>query len=436
MVCVASPAVAQSENENIRPKRNSVYSRFGLGDPVQQYLVAQAGMGGLSATYNDPSHVNMRNPASLAFLNLTSFEVGFNARYANLSSGDESTGLWSGNLDYLALAFPLSNPINEALDRRRSLREWGMSFALQPYTVVGYDVLASTFGPDLGTTTTSFKGNGGTYRVTWGNAYRLNNFAAGVNISYLFGKLTNSRRVFFEDFAVSYDTEILDEISISGFLWEAGLQYEIHFKEPNERGENVPSGKQLVFGVFGHTPNRFNTNYSTFVSRQSGFARDTIRYQEGVRQKGTLPTELTGGIAYENLNKLRVGVEVSRGLWSQYVNEAKPEELQDNFGVAFGVEYIPDIASFNSYLKKVRYRFGGFYRSDPRSFEGKQLEGYALTLGLGFPMIRPRETTSYINFSLEVGQFGHAEVLRETYVRMALGFTLNDNTWFFKRKFN
>lgn len=404
---------------------------------MNPYFNAQAGMGGIAAAYNDPAHLNLRNPASLAFLELTAFEVGFNARYASMNSPDEgSFGGWSGNLDYLAIGFPLSNSINEALDRRRNPREWGMAFSLQPYTQVGYDVLATTQGEDLGETTTSFKGNGGTYKVSWANAYRLNNISVGFNLSYLFGKLTNNRRVFFQDFAVSYDTEILDEVSISGFVWDAGVQWVVPFKQPNERGEMEPTGKELVFGIFGHTPNSFKTNSSKFVSRRNGFEVDTILYQNEVRQNGRLPAEFTAGISYEDANKLRVGIEASMGNWSDYSNEAKPDEMENTVGLAFGAEYIPDAGSYNSYFKKVRYRLGGFYRSDPRSFEGGQLKAYALTLGLGLPIIRPRETTSYINFSLEVGQFGTPDILRETYVRMALGFTLNDNTWFFKRKFN
>ena len=38
---------------DIRPKLNSPLSRFGLGNPVDQFFAAQAGMGGLERTYQD-----------------------------------------------------------------------------------------------------------------------------------------------------------------------------------------------------------------------------------------------------------------------------------------------------------------------------------------------------------------------------------------------
>ena len=51
-----------------QPKDNAPYSRFGLGDPLNQFFSSAAGMGGLSATYADPFHVNFLNPASLGHL--------------------------------------------------------------------------------------------------------------------------------------------------------------------------------------------------------------------------------------------------------------------------------------------------------------------------------------------------------------------------------
>ena len=59
-----------------------------------------------------------------------------------------------------------------------------------------------------------------------------------------------------------------------------------------------------------------------------------------------------------------------------------------------------------------------------------------MTLGFGLPVVLPRQQLSFINFAVEAGQFGLADQLRENYVKIQVGFTLNDNTWFFKRKFN
>jgi len=110
--------------------------------------------------------------------------------------------------------------------------------------------------------------------------------------------------------------------------------------------------------------------------------------------------------------------------------------LEDTRRLAFGMEYIPDLFSYNNYWQRVRYRFGGYYRTDPRTVNGSQITDVGVTLGFGFPVILPRQQTSFINLALEGGSLGTTSALSELYIRMTLGFTLNDNSWFFKRKIN
>ncbi|MBK7477001.1 MAG: hypothetical protein IPI11_13740 [Haliscomenobacter sp.] len=110
--------------------------------------------------------------------------------------------------------------------------------------------------------------------------------------------------------------------------------------------------------------------------------------------------------------------------------------MLDSWRFAFGGELIPDVTSYNNYFQRVRYRAGFYYGTDPRSVNGAQIKEYGITLGAGFPIILPRQTTSFLNIALEAGRFGLEESLMENFVQMTLGFTLNDNSWFFKRKFN
>jgi hypothetical protein len=432
-------AVLPAQNIEIEPKTNSPYSRFGLGDFVEQYYAAAAGMAGLSAAFNDPYHLNILNPASLTQLQATAFEVGINARYANLNSGDESTGVWTGNLTYLALGFPLINPINEVLDRKRSDIKLGMAFSLQPYSNVGYDIETSNEMPEIGQVSNFLKGSGGTYRVNWSNGFSFKSVAVGLNLGYHFGKLTNSRRVEFDSLSNAYISEFLDEVSMRGLVWSAGLQYTYKFKELNKKGELEATGKQLVVGLYGNSETGFNTNRTRFVERYNFVFnnQDTIISQEEVEEQGTLPSAFTLGVEYHSTNKLRLGAEVGLQNWSQYVNEAQPDTgLEDAWAFRLGGEYIPNYLSYNNYLERIRYRLGVLYQQDPRTFSGEQLVQYGITFGMGFPIILPRQRTSFVNFSVEAGRFGIAESLTEDYIRMTLGFTLNDNTWFFKRKFN
>lgn len=438
LLLAAVSGMAQSED--INPKANSPYSRFGLGDLRPQYYAAQAGMGGWSAAYHDPYHLNILNPASLPQLQATAFEVGLDARYTNLQSGDISEDIWNGNLVYLALAFPLINPINEVLDRRNSDWGLGMAFTLQPYTTVGYNITATTELPDVGQVTNLLKGTGGTYRLNWGNGVSYKDFSAGLNLGYQFGKITNSRQVQFDSLAFAYVTEFLDEFSVSGLMWSVGFQYTYEFEQLNRKGELEPSGKRIVAGLYGNSASDFNINTSVYADRFNlayGNSIDTLVNETDIEQTGTMPSNFTVGLAYENSDKFRIGAEFGTQAWSEYRNEAKPgEDLRDAWRGSVGLEYIPDHLSYNNYFKKVRYRAGFFYAQDPRTFNDEQLTHIAITLGLGFPVVLPRQRTSFVNLAIEGGRFGLQDGLLEEYVQLTLGFTLNDNTWFFKRKFN
>ncbi len=434
----------------VNPLSNSPYSRIGLGDVVNQTLAAQAGMGNLAAANQNPLGLNLINPASLAFQQATSFEVGVFGEYNFLEDSRNSVGQWAGNLSYLALGFPLYNPINRAIDRIERPFSWGMSFSLQPYTNVGYNIEAISEDDIGGQVRSSFKGAGGTYRLMWGNGVRYKNLAIGAQIGYLFGKISNDRSIVLDSVANSYDSRFLNEFSVSGFMWNVGFMYILDFKSPDQNGLIQPNGKRIIIGAFGRSQNTFNTNSSSLFFRESRslLRFDTVFFQEDQEGRGRLPLELSGGITFEDVNKLKVGAEIAFAQWDNYFNDATLEGVEDlpsgvttrslsnSWKVSTGLEFTPDFNSFGNYLKKMSYRLGGFYGKDPRSLNGVQLDTYGLSFGLGFPLIMPRETISYINLAVEAGRIGANASLQQSYIRMTLGFSLNDNTWFFKRKFN
>lgn len=58
-----------------------------------------------------------------------------------------------------------------------------------------------------------------------------------------------------------------------------------------------------------------------------------------------------------------------------------------------------------------------------------------VSIGVGLPVVM-RQDVSFVNVGFEIGRRGSTDVLQGTYGRVTLGFTMNDNTWFYKRKFN
>jgi hypothetical protein len=412
-----------------QPKDISPLSRFGIGDFAEENFVNLQSMGGVSAAYADPYNTNLVNPASIAHLRVTSFEFGVNAKYKQLKNQDLSENIGSGGLGYASLAFPLRNSINKLLDRKEYKWNYGMSFSIRPYTNVNYDIISlDTSNADIGRVTRLFEGSGGTYKFEWGLSAQTNNFSFGMSLGYLLGNISNRREVFTSDVVASLRPAIDSEYAVSGFIWKAGLIYDLKLNDK----------KTLSFGIYGNTDVTFNTNGSQLERRinEDLGINDTISYQRNLEGKGLLPSEIGFGIYYK-AEKTNLGISFKTSDWSKYSNEANPAEtpLAKAWRLGAGGFIIPNDRSLK-YFKRVAYKFGGFVGKDPRSglINNEELDYYGVTLGMGLPFVFQRQV-SFVNLGVELGRMGTETLIQETYFKFSVGITFNDNTWFQKRKY-
>lgn len=435
LLLLAAPVVALAQ-----PKQNSPYSRFGIGDPINQFFAHQAGFGGQTAAYHDPFHLNLLNPASFARLRATSLETGLYAKFSHLSDDNSTLDYWTGNLAYLALGFTLKSPINEVLDKTKSPWSYGMGISLTPYTLVGYNVQTIDTLPDLGTVINSFEGKGGTYRLAWSSAAKYKNSSLGINLGWVFGKSSYAVTTEFSDSLPTFYTNQREDLRANGFVWNLGFQHDFVLRTAdNDKAQPV---RWITVGLTGEGKHNLRAEQDEIFVRSRGIAAngqyidpDTFSSAFDVRRRVTLPATFGIGFQFVRANKLRLGAQFDYGAWSAYRNEARPEELRNTIAVSAGVEYIPDVISYNNYGKRIRYRLGTYYRQDPRKVNGKGLDDIGLSFGFGFPITLPRQQTSFVNTSFELGKLGASSPIDETYFRLTAGFTLNDNSWFYKRRF-
>ncbi|MCC6412804.1 MAG: hypothetical protein IT270_14155 [Saprospiraceae bacterium] len=425
-----------------QPKQNAPYSRYGLGNPINQYFSNQAGWGGMTAAFHDPHHLNIGNPASFAFLRTTVLDNGLYGKYSSYQSEQEKLETWSGNLAYLALGFTLRSPINEVMDKAKSPWKYGMGFSLTPYTVVGYNVITreNISEPAVDSVSSNYTGSGGTYRFTWSNAMRYKNTAAGINLGWQFGETVYENTNVFSDSFPTFINTYRDQISVTGFVWKLGVQHDWALKYA-ENDKDVAL-KFITFGLSGEGKHKMRTTSDVLRVRSRGVQSngqfndpDTLLVADNVRRDLTIPASFSLGAMYTDLGKLRVGAEYTFTGGKAYSNEIRPETQRNASSVSAGVEFIPDILSYNNYFRRIRYRFGAYYRQDTRLVNGDGIDDTGLSVGFGFPLVLPRQQTSYINSSLEFGKVGAGTPIEETYFRITLGFTMNDNSWFFKRRF-
>ena len=422
-----------------QPKDNSPYSRFGLGDPVDNNFVFLRTTG-LSGAYYDPYQINIVNPASNGYLKSTVFDLGLYSKYSRLSTSSNSSNVWSGNIEYLSFGFPLINPINDILEKKVRKFDVGLSFTLMPHSVVGFDIKSEKEDPEIGNIYRSYKGAGGTYKFLSGIGVRYEDFAFGFNVGYFFGKINYDRNLVFTDLDYSYANEYHRDFAVNGFLYNVGLIYNLVLNKAQMSEKNNLKAQKIVFGIYGNSKTSFNS-YGSAYNKNTILALgptnselDTVFHSDEIVGNGTLPMNLGGSIIFNNKNKMIVGVNYSQTLWNQYTNDVKDEDLLNSYDVSLGMQYTPNENSYTSYFDRINYRSGIYYKTDPRSEDGEQFSEKGIRIGLGLPFVFKRKI-SRMNVDLNFGQRGGNLSISENFVKLSFSITFNDTEWFVKRKY-
>ena len=418
-------------------KDNSPFSQFGLGDFYESNMVSSHAMGGLNAVYHDFFEANIENPASLGFLQYTTFQLGNFFKRSNYERNDNNQKVWTGNMDHLSLNIPLINPLNEALERRETKFEWGTSFSLQPFAQVGYHIKIQDSVENIGQVTRDFRGSGGLYHVTWGNGFKYGNLSAGVNLAYLYGKEAFDQTVQFDDLENAYQDIFSSTIAYKGFLYRVGLQYEHPLDLKAARAKEDKPSKLLSAGIYYSGNSTFTTtsDISQLAFNPISNDLDTAYQALGTVAHGTMPGTFGFGMMYRQAGKFRVGFDFQDTPWSEYTNEIRPDTFKNATRIGFGVAWIPDANSLLSYMKRVEYRAGFYTKTDPRIIEGEQVKEHAFTAGASFPLIAQRNI-AWFQVGLDYGRRTGGSDLSENFLRGKIGIVFNDNAWFIKGKYH
>lgn len=445
-----SSGLAQFQDPNDVPKTNSPLTRFGLGGLSPLGYASIDSYGGLYASYQDAYSANIINPASLPSLLEMAFEIGLYAQNSAFQQGDIKETTWIGNIDYIGIAFPTKNLLNITLDQKIPDFKHGMSFSLSPYSLVGYDILDESRQVNGSQVLDSFQGKGGTFRFMWGNGFSYKNLALGLNLGYLFGNIEQQRSLSISEVDFGFATIDYDLINVRGLQYNLGAQYTFKFttKEEKETGE-VKGKNRLVLGVYGNSTTKTNVLVDEVISRgrpnptsvgASFVTIDTLSSSLDQTSEGKMPSEFGFGATYykwdsrTGLPKLKVGVNYSTTGWDQFELAERGDNLGTGWTLSSGIEWTP-FANAIDYGKRIRYRVGLKVAKDPRIINEEQLNNVSLSLGMGLPLILKRGV-SMVNLSFELGRLTSNNSIDETYGRLGVGFTLNDNSWFLKRKIN
>jgi len=401
----------------------SPYSRFGIGDLSENNNAWNLSMGGSGIAFRSPYHVNYSNPASYTAFDSLSFifEGGFNIDMIKLTSTLQSDNRNVASVGYLLFGMPVT-------------KWWRTSIGMVPYSKIGYSIGSPG---KIGETNIlrTYEGSGGINRFYWGNAFRIiQGLSIGVNASYLFGSMNRISTVLFPDSAYYANYKIENHITMNDLYFNFGVQYTARLKKDL---------KLTLGGVFANQSKMAaKTDYlaNTYAQGGSGvdIVKDTIAFADNYGGNIVIPLMFGVGFAFEKTEKWTAGADFKWQNWKNFkavINDSVviSESLTNAYSISVGAEVVPDINSYSNYLKRVRYRFGFLYNSTYLELFGKHLNEYALTLGFGTPV---RGAKTALNVSVQLGTRGttEANLIRETYLRFTIGFSINER-WFVKRKY-
>ncbi len=403
---------------------NSPYSRYGLGELRGENVSTQLkGMGGISIGMNDPTLINPSNAASYAVFDSLSIvlEAGLTANFVNLQTDQLSENSRNATLGYILLGFPIT-------------KWWKTSLGILPFSKIGYnvDIVIDMSEYEFSDIQNELQGEGGVNRLYWGNAFNIGkNLRLGIDSYYIFGNGSRNSSVHFLDSLNIYGTKVETSTRGSDFIFDYGLQYDLHFGESDV----------LTLGVI--YANKFNVNANRrYLSKTitGGFyeiveeTKDTVEYRPDEKGSFVIPPKFGFGAVYKKSDSWLIGVDFEWQKWSDFEAFGVPDSLYNTVRIAIGGEYTPDHTNISTLFKRMTYRAGARYEQTYLSLRGHQVDEFGISFGLTFPLKKSKTT---IDLGLEVGKRGTSKdkLIQENFFSVNFGVSIQEK-WFYKRKYN
>lgn len=396
----------------------SPFSIFGIGENYGNSLAHNQGMAGVGFSNPQYYYLNNKNPALLVFNTLTVFESGLVAEKRSLKDGQTVEKNGSGNLNYLALGFPVKRG------------RWSTSTGLMPYTNVNYklnytdNIAGSTNQVEVVET-----GTGGINQVFWSNGVALNDdFSLGLTVNYLFGSINNrySNRLIETQQSVLFVPTVYERYYYKDFNFSAGFSF--------HKDSLFKKNYRINVGLVYDFSSKINTSYYERIERNNAARGIDSLALANLSGTTTLPQSLGAGISISKADNLTIGADV------QYLDYTQFRDFkginpggQGVWKFAVGGEFTPASTSPGSYLKRMTYRTGVSLDQYPYLVNGNTLKDFGINFGLSLPVSR----ISSLDIGVKIGKRGDLGLnkIEENYFKLYFGVTFNDQ-WFIKRRFD
>ncbi|GHB52267.1 hypothetical protein [Mongoliitalea lutea] len=399
----------------------SAYSSLGIGDFNNNGLTQNQAMGGLGISFGTGWGLNYMNPALATRNTIFNFQAALNYQRVDLATENEREFVDGGGLSYVGMSLPIK-PGKSAL-----------GLGINQITTVNYNIIVNgqVANSDL-TSLNRIDGSGGVSEAYL--AYSLmpvKNLSLGVHGSYLFGSTirTNNLSLLNEDGEpIGNSSEYFERFTVTDVTYKLGAHY--FFK----MGEKSNLHLGAIYQAFGNINGREFAKVADF-GQASRPDTDGEILSDNIRGSVYVPQNVGFGITYERINRMIVGLEGQFQEFSRYRDfNGNETDLTDSYRIALGSQITPDFGSMDNFLKRITYRFGVEYKQTPYVVAQTNITDIGINFGGTIPM----NSLSMMNFAIRLGQRGTTSngLIRENYAGFSLGFSLNDNTWFYKRVYD
>lgn len=403
----ASFLILVSSSLSAQTSSSSPYSRYGIGDLQFSGFTKNIGMGGIANGYNPGYNMNITNPAAFSSLALTTFETAVNMNQVQLKTSSKTQNINDISLSYFAFGFPIK------------YKKWGTGFGLLPYSNVGYSINDLQTNAAGVTERHTYQGSGGLNQFFISNGCSpTKNFSVGMNASYLFGVISQERRIEFPYLSNYFNTRITRETSVGAVYFNFGMQltfdslkfasgdsikmldqklnsihdslekvnnilvkstaeqkttWELTLKELNRQyaesdsvkkhvlNRNAKSDWSLTLGLTGSPGTSLAAKYTSVTESflYSAFdniiVRDTVQFTDGKSGTLKLPLNIGFGMMMKEGNRWLIGSDVTLQNWKDYSIFGVNDSLGNSWRVSAGAQWHPKPGQNDLMDKKISY---------------------------------------------------------------------------------
>lgn len=384
----------------------SPYSAFGIGDLLLPGFGQTAALSGTGIGLRNAYFVNLLNPAALTSIERPVsmiLDMGLNFSVTQSGNSADAPLQTDGGLSQMNLWF-------------RFNRSWSSSLGLQPYSKIGYNILADRYNESAGGEySIVYAGKGGVNRLYWGNAFQIGSkLSVGANLNLLFGTIEDAQ--YFSSSGNLGSFSVQNKTYLNGASYDAGLQY------------RIPMGKkELTLGLTYAAPVQLASEKTSQLLAE----QDTLELVTTASTAYRVPQKLGMGLSFKHSEKLTLAADFSYQPWSEgKLNDDL--ELVNTRSLSLGAEFIPVYDKYLGYYQQTLVRAGFRVQNSYLRLDGRPVTEWGLSLGLGLPFHRFRH---HLNLTYSYDHRGRQGNNSYQQARHQLGVQVSlRDVWFLRSK--